>query len=579
MSEDRPIYVIDTNILVDYVDVIPGEEGKQPLEPTIDLSQAHVVIPTMVVRELSKFKGEISDRGDAARIVLRRMYDLLKSEGICTLGEIYGLQAPITVKVGSAEDPDAEQLISILPVHKDFCECLPFEPASDDKDGQIILTAMAASMAKQGELINGKCLKGHTAGLLFEGVTLLTNDNGLATRAISHGIKTDRYGYKYPEPYTGRRDIVVTKHLFHEFFNSIEGIPRELFENEMPDEPPLVANEFIVMYLEDEADYPGSFDRWDNQHFRNIGRYDAKTDHIVRLRYATDFPVWPKNPGQAIYAEALMDPNIAAVICTGPAGSGKTYMPTIYGYQACLSGQFIGIAVVPCENRSKLGALPGKLSEKMDPEVQPLKNALRNYLLDNDPKFKRELKVFHKFGTENENGGDNDSTNSSVTNGKRKNKGGNGGHNGNSNGNGNGNGNGKQSIKNRLNDRVNLIWEGFFSSVPIELARGRDFAHEMAIYDEFQDQNATQADTLIKRLGAEGKIILTGDIEQIHAPYLDRDNNGLVYASRQLLDSPMVAQVHFTENEVVRHPLVQEIAVRQKRNGNGRGRKSPKPRK
>ena len=115
-----------------------------------------------------------------------------------------------------------------------------------------------------------------------------------------------------------------------------------------------------------------------------------------------------------------------------------------------------------------------------------------------------------------------------------------------------------------MKDNVDLIWENWFSSVPIDSARGRDFAYELAIYDEFQDQNAKQADTLIKRVGTEGKIILTGDIEQIHAPYLDRDNNGLVYASRQLFDNPMVAQVHFTEDEVVRHPLVQEIARRQK---------------
>ena len=143
----------------------------------------------------------------------------------------------------------------------------------------------------------------------------------------------------------------------------------------------------------------------------------------------------------------------------------------------------------------------------------------------------------------------------------------NNGRNGNGNGcngNGNGNGNGKRSLKSRLKDHVDLIWDNWFSSVPIDSARGRDFSYEMAIYDEFQDQNAAQADTLIKRIGTEGKIILTGDIEQIHAPYLDRENNGLVYASRQLFDNPMVAQVHFTEDEVVRHPLVQEIAKRQK---------------
>ena len=28
MSNNRPIFVLDTNVIIDYVDVIPGEDGK-----------------------------------------------------------------------------------------------------------------------------------------------------------------------------------------------------------------------------------------------------------------------------------------------------------------------------------------------------------------------------------------------------------------------------------------------------------------------------------------------------------------------------------------------------------------------
>ena len=41
-------------------------------------------------------------------------------------------------------------------------------------------------------------------------------------------------------------------------------------------------------------------------------------------------------------------------------------------------------------------------------------------------------------------------------------------------------------------------------------------------------------------------------------------SSGIEYASRQLIDSPMVAQVCFTEEEVMRHPLVKMVAQRQK---------------
>ena len=547
MSENRSIYVIDTNILVDYVDVIPGEGAKQPLEPTVDLSQAHIVIPSVVIRELSNFKGEKSDRGKAARIVLRRLRELFEGS-VHTMAEVYNLRAPIKVPINSSGNIDGRagdvQWISILPVHKNLRECLPYHPSDQDMDGQIILTALAASLSNHGRCINGTELPGMISHNSFDNVVLLTNDNGLAIRARERGLSTMRYGYKYPEPYTGRRDIEVPRELLEELLNSRAnnygnaGISRKMFEELMPDEPKLIANEFIVMRLADsEPPIPG-FDPYVNPYFEHIGRYDLDEDAIVPLKYLSDFPTAIKNAGQAIYAESLMSPDIAAVVCTGPAGSGKTYMATIFGYRSCQEGRFIGVTAVPCENRSNIGALPGDLDEKMDPDVQPLKNALRNYLLQRDKKFSKELENLQNHGANNGSNGTNSSNGS--------------------------NGSNKCSLKARLKDQVNLIWENWFSSIPIDSARGRDFAYELAIYDEFQDQNAKQADTLIKRIGTEGKIVLTGDIEQIHAPYLDRDNNGLVYASRQLLDNPMVAQVHFTEDEVVRHPLVQEIARRQK---------------
>jgi predicted ribonuclease YlaK len=76
MSDNRPIFVLDTNVIIDYVDVIPGEDGKPPVEPTIDLSNAHIVIPSVVIRELSNFKNEKNYRGKAARTALKRLRKL-----------------------------------------------------------------------------------------------------------------------------------------------------------------------------------------------------------------------------------------------------------------------------------------------------------------------------------------------------------------------------------------------------------------------------------------------------------------------------------------------------------------------
>ncbi len=549
MPEDSTIYVLDTNVLVDYVDIIPTEDGKRPIEPTIDLDHAHIVIPTAVVRELSKFKVEKTDRGKAARTVLRRLRRLFENKR-ATMDRVYKLDAPIVVKDCFEEDEDgleeaveiqnSEQTISVLPVHKDFRNCLPYYPNDEDMDGQIILTAIAVGLRQNGVLVDGSASPASVEKIEFNHVVLVTNDNGLAIRARERGIMTSRYGYKYPKPYTGRRDLMVPKKLFDEFYNSDNnGITREFFEQCLPDEPRLIANEFIVMRLENEADYPRDFDPFFNPYFNNIGRYDVEKDAIVRLQHIRDFPIRLYNAGQAIYAEALMDPNISAVICRGPAGSGKTYMATVYGYQACKKGDFIGVTVVPCDTEDQYGFLPGDLDEKMDPDVQPLKNALRNYLLKEDSKLKKELGLLQEHGPTMKRSGKNQNSDEETPE--------------------------KGSLKAKLEDRANLIWDNWFSNIPIEHARGRDFSYELAIYDEFQDQSVSQADTLLKRLGTEGKIVVIGDIEQIHAPYIDRSSSGLEYASRLLMDSSMVAQVCFTEDEVIRHPLVKLITMRQKK--------------
>lgn len=534
---NRPFYVIDTNILVDYPDIIPsGGEEVVLDEPTVDLSNAHIIIPTAVVRELSSFKKETSERGKAARVILRRLRALfeLEDSDVATrldtmLSGSYNMK--VSVMVGSRR-------FSILPIHKNFKSSLPFAPAEDDMDGQIILAAIAAEFIYQGIPVDGTAATKDVTRIIPTGsIMLLTNDNGLAIRASQRGVITSRFGYKPPVPYTGRREVVVPKDLFWYFYENrkVELDIWELMMGESGhdyDSRAFAANEFVIMRLEDLNDYPPEI-LSDNPYYRHIGRYDAERNMIVGLTYLSEFPEQIMNDGQAIYAEALMNPDFSAVICTGPAGSGKTYMATVYGYQACKTGEYIGVTVVPCATQSRIGALPGDLNEKMDPDVQPLKNALRNYLLKTDKALRTELKNIQERGA--------DIPRASMDPNEDN-----------------------RSIAQKLRDRVNAIWDAWFSNLPIENARGRDFSHEVALYDEFQDQNAKQADTLIKRLGMNGKIVITGDIEQVHAPYLDSDNNGLVYASQLLYDNPMVAQVHFTEEEVIRHPLVKMVAERQK---------------
>ena len=306
----------------------------------------------------------------------------------------------------------------------------------------------------------------------------------------------------------------------------------ELWSEYMPLEAPLVANEFISMRLENPRDYPLEFITSRNPYRRHIGRYDKCLDKIVGLRQVSKAPFQVLNDGQAMYAEALLDPDFAAVICTGPAGSGKTYMSTAYGIAACQAMKYMGVAVVPCADFGTLGALPGGLNDKMILDVGPIRNAIRNYLLDTNPHIKKELEKARRNGML-----------MSLDDYA--------------------NGDSGRTLNDTVNGYIDMIYRAIFRNIPVEKARGLDFAHEIVLYDEFQDQSPSQADMLIKRIGKGGKIVITGDIRQIHAPYLDENNNGIVYALRELYDSPMVARVSLLEEEVERHDLVKMIASHQ----------------
>ena len=538
LDTDRNIFVVDTSVLLDYPGIVPDAEGNTKAfdNPLVDMTGAHVVIPETVLRELKKFAGadETDPRQFTARELIRNINHLSKSYGLYGMDTNYMLSASMPL-------PDG-RLLSVMPVHADFASGLPFRPAPDDMDGQILLAALAcmhlvlyAREWKDSHEAQSFHWKDSSMRLNYttNKVTLLTNDYEQSIRAQMLGIQASRYSYALTPPYTGRREVTVPAELFIAFRND-HVIERELWEAYFPLEEGLVANEFIVMRPDESADVkpPLEYTARDDRYFRHIGRYDATEDAIVGLRYLAEVPFTPMSDGQAMYAEALMHPKIDAVICTGPAGSGKTYLPTIYGVDACQRGKYKTISVVPCKDNGHLGALPGGLDEKMALDVGPIRNALENYYYENDPHFKRELEKLERNGvriiySEHE---DEDT---------------------------------EMSLDDKIQDHINYVWKRFFRNVPVEKAQGLDFRKKLVLYDEFQDQSPARADMLIKRLGKDGKIIITGDIKQIHSPHRDENNNGIVYATGLLYDLPMVARVSLLKDEVERHELVRIIAERQ----------------
>ena len=87
--------------------------------------------------------------------------------------------------------------------------------------------------------------------------------------------------------------------------------------------------------------------------------------------------VRPKTPGQREYVEAIDEDSI--VFGIGPAGTGKTYLAMAKAVQALQAKDVNRIILTrpAVEAGEKLGFLPGTLSDKIDPYLRPLHDALR----------------------------------------------------------------------------------------------------------------------------------------------------------------------------------------------------------
>ena len=98
---------------------------------------------------------------------------------------------------------------------------------------------------------------------------------------------------------------------------------------------------------------------------------------------------------------------------------------------------------------------------------------------------------------------------------------------------------------------------GSIEVAPLAYMRGRTLDESFIILDEAQNTTREQMKMFLTRLGFGSKIIITGDITQIDLP--DNKKSGLVEAMRVLRNVDDIAIVRFSDKDVVRHKLVQDI--------------------
>ena len=102
-----------------------------------------------------------------------------------------------------------------------------------------------------------------------------------------------------------------------------------------------------------------------------------------------------------------------------------------------------------------------------------------------------------------------------------------------------------------------LVERGSIEVAPLAYMRGRTLDDSFIILDEAQNTTNEQMKMFLTRLGFNSKMVITGDITQIDLP--DGKKSGLKDAVRILKNVDDIAIFRFTEKDVVRHRLVQDI--------------------
>lgn len=98
---------------------------------------------------------------------------------------------------------------------------------------------------------------------------------------------------------------------------------------------------------------------------------------------------------------------------------------------------------------------------------------------------------------------------------------------------------------------------GSIEVAPLAYMRGRTLDDSFIILDEAQNTTREQMKMFLTRLGFNSKMVITGDITQIDLP--DSTRSGLIEALKVLKNVEDIAQNRFSEKDVVRHRLVQDI--------------------
>jgi PhoH-like ATPase len=425
----KKVFVLDTNVLLH--------------DPnSIHHFQEHdVVIPIVVIEEVDHFKKDQTEVGRNARSV-SRMLDKLRASG--TLSRGVPLEGGGTLKV----DVAAHSLdIGILSADK------------HKADNQILACAR--------ELL-------HTCK---ERVVLVSKDTNLRIKADAIGVQAEDYTtdrVEMDELYTGHKTWEVDPAKVDLLYDG--GL--------QPDpELHLQPNQFLTLVDQTNASHTA------------LARFMASEGLLRPLKRMEAWPwgIKPRNREQQFAMELLLDPAVQVVTLLGKAGTGKTLLAIAAGLQLVVDDEaydkiLVSRPVMPMGR--DLGYLPGDISEKLRPYMQPIYDNLEFIVGANSEARKR----------------------TTMTAGQ-------------------------------------LEEAGYLSVEPLTYIRGRSIPRQYLVVDEAQNLTPHEVKTILTRAGEGTKVIFTGDPHQIDNPYVDASTNGLSFLAEHFKQLDISGHVTLQKGE------------------------------
>jgi PhoH-like ATPase len=441
----RPrVYLPDTNVLIND----PDSLAKLARGNT-------VVVPYAVVREVDQLKDSLNGVGMAARRVARLLDGY--QEGASAAALAHGIAMP---EGGCLVFDD-----NFVPKEDAWDG---FDPRNNDD--RIICIAR-------------KWTRLHPDAR----VSLVTRDVAMRVKARPLGVEAEDYRddkkiSSVDELYPGTAVITIPDD-YHGLLTDLhrEGRVEASRVLQVGTQAPLLANQCCSITTETSGKMV-------------LAIYKAGAPAYFRVvrKLESDRGIVPMNAEQHFALALLTDPDIPLVTLVGKAGSGKTLMALLAGYQQLREGYGRLMIYRPnIEIGQSLGYLPGSLEEKFAPWTRPVFDNLELVM-------RGQARTPMAAGLEEGKKG---------TTREAK----------------------KEEAARHHSDVQDLLAREIVQIAPISHLRGRSIHDAFIIADEAQNMNHHEVKTLLTRSGQGTKIVFTGDPDQVDLPDSSSITNGLIH--------------------------------------------------